>query len=262
MHQVVMNLVVNARDALSGRGRIELRTSNLHLGEDPRAPAGLSPGEYVCLSVSDDGIGMDSETRERIFEPFFTTKPDGAGTGLGLATLYGIVQQCGGGVVVDSEPGHGATFHVYLPRTRSAPRLKPAPGPPPAAGSETIVLVEDQDDVRAFVSRLLRRAGYQVIEAANGFEAIERSAGVRIHLVLADVMMPQMTGFELAHRLRESNPRLPMLFMSGYAQEGAAASEALRKLGAAYLQKPFSPEILCAKIRALLDERTPGGLAV
>jgi CheY-like chemotaxis protein len=172
MHQVVMNLAVNARDAMANQGLLTVRTSNVSFRTDSAGkPPELSAGDYVCLTVSDTGTGMDAKTRERIFEPFFTTKPDGAGTGLGLAMVYAIIQQCGGCVSVESQPGEGSTFFIYLPRTDGLVEKISASPAPPMKGSETILLVEYQDDVRGYVSKLLRRSGYNVIEARAGAEA-------------------------------------------------------------------------------------------
>jgi CheY-like chemotaxis protein len=207
------------------------------------------------LSMADTGVGMDEATCLRIFEPFFTTKESGKGTGLGLATVYGIVQQSGGSVAVDSEPGRGTTFRVYLPRVErlaEAAAVDPSAGPCP--GSETILLVEDEDMLRHFACRVLRTKGYTVLEAANGGEALLtcEQHSRRIHLVITDVVMPRMSGHELVERVKTILPQLRILYMSGYTDD-AVIRHGVYGNGSAFLQKPFTPQALLAKVREVLD---------
>ena len=208
------------------------------------------------LQVSDNGAGMDVEVQAHLFEPFFTTKPRGKGTGLGLATVYGIVRQSGGHIGVESTPGRGATFRIYLPRVDAPldPTGDPHPVAAPAAGNETVVLAEDERLVRVLAQKVLERAGYRVLVAAGGAEALalaERNDGP-IHLLLTDVVMPEMTGRELARRLTSLRPGLRVLYMSGYADE-AVAQHGVLDPGTAFLQKPFTPEALAKKVRGVLD---------
>jgi two-component system cell cycle sensor histidine kinase/response regulator CckA len=250
LEQVLLNLAVNARDAMPRGGRLTLHTENVDLAEgDARAAAG--PGRYVLLTVSDTGIGMTAEVKGRIFEPFFTTKAPGKGTGLGLATVYGIVQQSGGHVEVDSEPNRGSTFRVYLPVTAEAVRAKSDPDSRPAPqGAETLLLVEDEESVRALAARVLRDLGYTVLVAANGAEALavgEPYEGT-IHLLITDLVLPRLGGRELADRLCAHRPGLRVLFLSGYTPDTAP-----RLPGVHFLQKPFSPPELARKVRKALD---------
>ena len=256
--QVVLNLVVNARDAMPTGGRLTLETANVDLdGEYARAHLGVAPGAYVMLAVSDTGIGMDRATQARIFEPFFTTKEQGKGTGLGLATVFGIVRQAGGAVWVYSEPGKGSTFKVYLPRVDEAAtnaRSGDDAMPALARGSETILLVEDEDLVRGVTKRILVRAGYRVIEARSPHQALilaEQEAG-RIDLVLTDVIMPKMNGRQLADRLLAERPGLRILFMSGYTDD-VILQHGVLDGRAPFLQKPVSPDDLTRKVREVLD---------
>src|SRR5436309_1044541 len=246
MEQVLVNLAVNARDAMPEGGRLTIKTDNVDAG-----------GSQVLLHVSDSGVGMDEEVQAHLFEPFFTTKPRGKGSGLGLATVYGIVRQSGGHIAVDSAPGRGATFRVYLPRVEAPldPTDRPRPVTAPAAGSETILLVEDEHLVRLLARKVLERAGYRVLVAAGGAEALdlaERYAGP-IHLLLTDVVMPEMSGRELAHRLASLRPDARVLYMSGYADE-AIAQHGVLDPGTAFLQKPFTPDGLARKVREVLDQ--------
>ena len=258
MEQVLVNLVLNARDAMATGGRMTIETSNVALTE-PRLRAEnltLSAGDYVVLAVTDTGSGMDAATRAQAFEPFFTTKPKGKGTGLGLATVYGIVQQSGGGISLDSAPGRGTTVRVYLPATRAA-ATQAAPEPPPirdCAGTETILLVEDNDAVRDLTARALRRRGYTVHEARDAHEAVEwvAKADVTPHLLLTDVMMPGSSGPNLANRLLQHNPRLRVLYLSGYSDDPTAVHGDLP-----LLQKPFTPAALAERVRATLDAPAP-----
>ena len=259
LEQVLVNLMLNARDAMPGRGRVTIATVAVELDEAyalQHDDVAISRGEYVQLSVSDTGVGMPPDVQARIFEPFYTTKPVGQGTGLGLSTVYGIVKQSGGYIWVYSEAGVGTTFKVYLPRvgaTRSgaqpAERSSAARG-----GSETILIVEDEDLVRALATRSLRERGYRVIEARHGVDALRQLERQRtgVDLVILDVVMPEMGGRELARRLATLRPTLPVLFMSGYTGEDVI-QRGLLEPGAPFLQKPFTPDGLATKVREMLD---------
>ena len=261
IHQCVMNLVVNARDAMSAGGKLTIETINVEVSAgDLVSPKEASPGPYVVLSVVDTGTGIDEATRARIFEPFFTTKEMGKGTGLGLATVYGIVRQCSGFIRVESEIGQGTAFRLYFPGTHAgAERQTSASTPEAARGSETVLLVEDQKNVRAFLAEALADLGYSVVQAGSGSEAIlaaERHAGP-IHLLLTDMIMPGMNGRELAHSMQEIRPSLKVLFMSGYAGD-VGGNQAAIEPGMIYIQKPFAPEELAAKMReALMSASSP-----
>ena len=261
MNQVLVNLAINARDAMPDGGRILMETSNTHLDEGYAAQhAGVEPGPYVLLSITDTGAGMTPEVVQHLFEPFFTTKEIGMGTGLGLSTVYGIVKQAGGWIWVYSEPGRGSTFKVYLPRAGGAPEQLPAPVSAAESlhGTETVLVVEDQPEVRKLTLAMLGSQGYRLLEAASGSEALSLCARhpEPIHLLITDVVMPGMTGRELATRLLALRPSLKTLYTSGYTanaigQEGALAP------GVAYLPKPFSPVQLAAKVREVLLEPAP-----
>ncbi len=251
LEQVIVNLVVNARDAMPKGGRITVETANVELEEEyARTHVGVRPGSYVMLAVSDTGIGMDAETQSHIFEPFFTTKEPGKGTGLGLATVYGIVKQSDGHIRVHSQPGKGTTIKIYFPLV-DAPLAPAGPGAPlgqAPEGAETILLVEDQADVRHLVRRVLQSAGYTVLDTSTPRDALElagRHTGP-IHLVLTDVVMPQMSGRALADLLKRRCPDIRVLYMSGNA-EGRLAP------GTTYLQKPFTPDKLVRTVREVLD---------
>ncbi len=255
--QVLMNLVVNARDAMPDGGILTIETANAVLDESYAAGyADLQPGRYVMLSVSDTGIGMDRETQERIFEPFFTTKPEDRGTGLGLATVYGIVSQSGGHIYVYSEPGEGTVFKVYLPLLESgeAADLDERAGSEDLTGRETILLVEDEDIVRDLIATVLRRHGHSVLTAPDADEALEIAAGYdgQIDIMVTDVVMPGDSGPELARAMAQIRPEMPVLFISGYAENMVARQGVLQE-GVHYLQKPFDPEKLLRKIRAVLS---------
>jgi PAS domain S-box-containing protein len=259
--QVLINLVVNARDALPGGGEITIQTSNVDLGEEDAAEHdGVKPGPYVMLAVSDSGAGMSDEVRTHLFEPFFTTKPPGKGTGLGLATCYGVVKQAGGDIQAESEPGHGSTFRIFLPRVN---QLLPADdgsgdGEMPG-GTETVLVVEDERAVRELASRVLRRLGYRVLEAVNGEQALAVAAQHpgRIDLLFTDVVMPQMGGKELAEKFRAVRPATPVLFTSGYTAD-SVVRDGIMEHAIAFLTKPFSPPMLARKVREVLDEVRAG----
>ncbi|MBX6366011.1 MAG: response regulator [Gemmatimonadetes bacterium] len=256
IEQVIMNLVVNARDAMPDGGRLVIETANARLGANhPRKYGYVRPGAYVLLAVEDTGHGMDERTRAQAFEPFFTTKEVGKGTGLGLATVYGIVKQSNGFIWVDSELGRGTRFEIYLPRVDEEPEaLRPAveAGERLCQGSETILLVEDEEAVRSLATGVLRRSGYTVLEADCGEEALRlaRAADRRIDLLVTDVVMPRMSGKEVADALLADDPSLPVLFISGYAADALQAGFHPRH---GFLQKPFTPDVFSRAVRALLD---------
>jgi signal transduction histidine kinase len=256
IEQVVMNLVVNARDAMPDGGRIALSTSNTDMDEAyVRDHLGSRPGPYVLLQVSDTGHGMDPETQAHIFEPFFTTKEKGKGTGLGLATAYGVVKQSGGYIWVNSRPGGGTTFYVFLPRVDPLEETERAPIAeiPPGFAGETILLVEDQEAVRHLMREVLEMSGYIVLEAASGREALRVSAEHKapIRLMVTDVVMPGMTGTDLGRQLRAQRPEMKVLYVSGYADD-ALHDEVLDE-GAMFLQKPVKGAELERVVRKLLE---------
>jgi PAS domain S-box-containing protein len=258
--QVLLNLALNARDAMPRGGSIAIETFRARLDEPyARRKAGTSvrPGEYVVLAVSDTGHGMNQDTMSHIFEPFFTTKGTGRGTGLGLATVYGIVKQSEGYVWVYSEPGQGTTFKIYLPiRTGTAATPVEAPAPPRSKTGERVLLVEDEAQVRAIMKRALETAGYEVLDTANAADALDlaRAAGP-IHLLLTDVVMPGMNGRELAARLGELMPQVPVLFTSGYT-DGEIERRGLLRPGSAFIQKPVTPDALVQAVRERLEATT------
>jgi nitrogen-specific signal transduction histidine kinase len=256
MEQVVMNLVVNARDAMPGGGRLTLRTRAVEVPPGADGSDGIPPGPYAVLEVSDTGCGMDEHVKAHLFEPFFTTKDLHKGTGLGLATVYGIVNQTGGHIRVQSEPGRGATFRIYLPR-----REPEAPvahvvveGRAESGRRETVLLVEDEDAVRSMVRQILQNNSYTVLEARDGDEALRVSAGWpdAIHLMVTDVIMPQMNGHQLADRLLPQRAGMKVLFMSGYTDD-AMVRQNVADSGRPFLQKPFTPSVLASKVREVLD---------
>jgi two-component system cell cycle sensor histidine kinase/response regulator CckA len=260
MEHVMLNLAVNARDAMPSGGRLTIGTEAVELheaGPDPRA-ATLPAGPYVMLTVTDTGCGMDEETRARAFEPFFTTKEAGKGSGLGLAMVYGIVQQSGGSVWIDSTPGQGTTFHVYLPRVTAAADATADAAPTAASlsGHETILMVEDDELVRQISVLTLERQGYHVLVARDGAEALARAQEYQgpIHLLITDVIMPRLSGQDLAASMRTSFPQLRVLYISGYADEGPAR-RTVADPDAFFLQKPFIATALAAKVREVLGPR-------
>jgi PAS domain S-box-containing protein len=264
IEQVVMNLVVNSRDAMPDGGRVRVETANVDVDEAfarANVGLGLSAGPHVTLAVSDTGVGIEPQIRDKIFEPFFTTKGPGKGTGLGLPTVFGIVKQSGGGLLVESEPGAGATFRAYFPRSdvgappREAPRPAAQPSP---TGSETVLVVEDDEQVRALVGRVLKRHGYEVLEARGPQEALSivaagAAATARpIHLLLTDVVMPELNGRELAARVRARRPEVAVLFMSGYSDH-LLDRDGVLEAGLNFLPKPITPAALVRAVRAALD---------
>jgi PAS domain S-box-containing protein len=255
--QVIMNLVVNARDAMPEGGTLTIETKNVHLDEEyARLHMEAQPGPYVMLAVSDSGAGMDEETLSHLFEPFFTTKETGKGTGLGLATVYGIVKQSGGHIGVYSEVGRGTTFKVYLPLSEEAVETGSTfqATPELLRGRETILIVEDADVVRNLAREVLSQSGYTVLEARDGKEALrvcQQHEGP-IHLLLTDVVMPGMSGCEVAEQLASLRPEMKVLYMSGYT-DNAIVRHGVLESGIAYLQKPFSPAALTQKVREALD---------
>ena len=264
MTQVLMNLAVNARDAMPSSGHLVIETAHLDLDQNSvKEHPEVEPGPYVQLTISDSGIGMDEATKSHIFEPFFTTKKSEQSTGLGLATVYGIVKQAGGSIWVYSEPGKGTTFKVYLPQVNEGiPIQESKPEIESLRGDETILVVEDQADIRKLAQQILEGYGYQVLTAANGGEALlqaERHVGP-IQLMLTDVVMPRMTGRELADRLKPLRPAMKVLYMSGYT-DNVVVHRGIVDLGVAYLQKPFTPVGLAAKVREVLVRpgHHPGG---
>jgi PAS domain S-box-containing protein len=257
MEQIIMNLAVNARDAMPCGGQLTIETENVELDNAyARKHALVQPGPYVMLAVSDTGCGMDADTQARIFEPFFTTKGLGNGTGLGLATVDGIVKQSGGNVWVYSELGKGTTLKIYLPRVEKPSEL-PEPGAAPAEllrGSETVLLVEDDEMVRALAQAILERCGYHVLAARNVHDALRfaQEGPGQIHLLLTDTIMPVMNGPELAKRFQSIRPETKVLFMSGYTDKVISYTAALEP-GTAFLQKPFTPQTLTHKVHEVLN---------
>ncbi len=257
MEQVLMNLAVNARDAMPDGGQLIIETSKVSLdAQFEWHHSGLLKGNYVVLSITDTGIGMDDDTKEHVFEPFFTTKEKAKGTGLGLATVYGIVKQSGGHIWVDSEKGKGTTFKIYLPmikRKKSSPNAD-APVSESKAGNETILVVEDEFMVRELVCDSLKNSGYTILEASNGKEAIEMFTknSKKIDLILTDVIMPAMSGRKMVEILQKKYPGINALYMSGYTDD-AIIKHGVLEPGMAYIQKPFSPKALIQKVQEVLE---------
>jgi len=258
LEQVIMNLAVNARDAMPNGGKLTLETANVDLDDayaDDHYPARAGP--FVMLAVSDTGIGMSEETQAHMFEPFFTTKEKGKGTGLGLATVYGIIKQSGGFIWVYSEVGHGTTFKLYLPRVEELAERASAPAQLPARpprGTETVLVVEDEAPVRSVARQVLERHGYTVLEAPSAEAALDLAARYSgaIHLLLTDVVMPGLNGRELASRLADLRPDARVIFMSGYTDE-AVTRHGVLEPGSAYVQKPFTPDAIVRRVRDVLD---------
>jgi len=261
LEQVIMNLVVNARDAMPRGGTLTIETAVVHLDESFSAKRlGVRPGKHVVIAISDTGIGMDEKTQSHLFEPFFTTKSAGQGTGLGLATAYGIIRQSGGAIAFQSELGKGTTARIYLPVAeprKRTPQVDEATLQAPVNGAETILVVEDETRVRKLMAGVLSARGYRVIEATRGEEALrlaqEQSGG--IDLAVVDVVMPEMSGPEFVRRLRPMCPEMRVLFISGYTDE-AIVHHGIEESGAAFLQKPFLPDGLARKVRQVLDSRS------
>jgi len=259
IEQVILNLAMNARDAMPDGGRLAIETRHIEISSaDPRLREAVLPGRYVVLVVLDTGVGMDSETQARMFEPFFTTKEPGKGTGLGLATVYGIVKQTGGWTRVKSEPGQGTAFEIYLPEAEREERpvigdkRKDAASVP--TGNETVLVVEDEDGIREVACEFLQSLGYKALDAVDGAEALRIAEGHEdlIHLLVTDIVMPKMGGRELVHRLREVRPELKVLFMSGYPEHPSLSSDSVGQ-SAVVLEKPFSREALGRMVRKVLD---------
>jgi CheY-like chemotaxis protein len=254
-----LNLALNARDAMPQGGTLTISSANVLLAEGDNRPfPGMAPGPYVLLAVSDTGIGMNKEVHAHLFEPFFTTKEPGKGTGLGLSTVYGIIQQSDGYIAVDTEVDKGTTFRIFLPMvpTPAPPADVAAVGAAVFGGTETILLVEDDKDVRVLAATILRDLGYNVLEAENADEALKTIEHYvpAIHLILTDVVMPGMAGPELLQRVKSTSPAIKTLLMSGYG-DSHAADQRISEPGFASIQKPFTPEALGAKVRAILDQR-------
>jgi CheY-like chemotaxis protein len=257
IEQILINFAVNSRDAMPHGGQFTIETRNVDWEESfPRGAGEIRPGPYVLLRVSDTGLGMDEATRARIFEPFFTTKEVGKGTGLGLSTVYGIVKQSNGHIEVESEPGKGTTFKVYLPRILAEPpavvagqRMLPLPG-----GTEVILLAEDQPNLRSQWGMALRSAGYTVMEACDGEEGVRVSSEHcgPIQLLVTDVVMPKKNGRQLAEELARGRPRMKVLYVSGYTDDVVIRHHVL-EAETPFLQKPFTPSLLIQKVRAVLD---------
>jgi nitrogen-specific signal transduction histidine kinase len=260
IEQVLLNLAVNARDAMPRGGHLTIETANVQLDENyTRTHVEVQPGPFVMLAVTDTGCGMDAATQARIFEPFFTTKGPDKGTGLGLATVYGIVKQSGGSIYVYSEVGRGTSFKVYLPRHEEVPAASKDANFIPrtergSQGQETLLIVEDDNSVRALTRTVLRSYSYDVIEAADADDALRcvSQQARPIHLLVTDLVMPGMSGRELAERLKAVRPEMKVLYVSGYTDD-AVVRHGLLEAEVAFLQKPFTPSALASKVREVLD---------
>ena len=260
LEQAIVNLATNARDAMPKGGHLLIETSAVTLDVSyTNTHIGVRPGDYVMIAVSDNGQGIDAETRRRVFEPFFTTKEKGSGTGLGLAMVYGIVKQAGGDIWVYSEVGTGTTFKLYFPKVSGPGVEERKAGEAEPEGVETILVVEDEQGVRDLTTKMLKRLGYHVLAAASGAEALEVAKAHRgsIALAVTDVVMPNMSGAELAEELRRTLPGIKVVFISGYT-ENAISQHGVLEEGVAFLAKPFSREALAKKLRDILGERRPG----
>jgi len=260
IEQVIMNLALNARDAMPSGGKLVIETVTMDLHAASAAALDLPPGTYVVATVTDNGCGIDPAVQPKVFDPFFTTKERGKGTGLGLSTAYGIVRQSGGAIAVDSALGKGTSFRIYLPESEeeeASPLSKRASLAPPR-GSETVLLAEDEEGLRTVLAKALARAGYVVLEARGGEDAVRLFAAnaESIALLVTDIVMPGMGGQELALELRRRNPRLPVLFTSGHV-ERVSPRELVSIGGAAFLPKPVSVKRLARAVRSLLDGRPP-----
>jgi len=258
VEQVLMNLSVNARDAMPRGGKLVIETQNVDfIGSAVGRPLSMQPGSYVMLVVSDTGCGMDDYTRSHVFEPFFTTKEHGKGTGLGLSTVYGIVKQANGEILLDSKQDQGTTFTIYFPRVQDRTSTASEAGSQSSmthSGTETLLLVEDEPAIRALAGDILRRTGYKVLEARHGVEALLTGSQYlgTIDLLITDVIMPQMSGGEVAERLVHERPDMKVLYISGYTDD-TIIHHGVVKEGTAFLQKPFSPDALIHKVRQVLD---------
>jgi signal transduction histidine kinase/CheY-like chemotaxis protein len=253
IEEVIVNLATNARDAMLNGGKLVVETANLSLEGHAAERLGMKPGPCVMLAFSDNGIGMDAETRSRLFEPFFTTKERGKGSGLGLSTVYGVIKQAGGQVTVYSQPNCGTIFEIYLPRVHGPVAERPPAARRPAKGSETILLVDDEEGVRKLCCAVLQAHGYNVLEADNGEAALaayDKNAH-KVDMLLTDVVMRQMDGFELGRKLWQQTPGLKILYMSGYRDTAGVTEPG--QAPAPFLHKPFTPDILLAKVREVLD---------
>jgi CheY-like chemotaxis protein len=264
LEQVILNLVVNARDAMPYGGHLSLSTEVRTLQEEERwGGEALPAGTYMALVVRDDGIGMPADVLSRLFEPFFTTKDREKGTGLGLATVHGIVHQSGGGLRVESAPGQGSTFTILLPRTESAESAKTLPASPlpdaqdpvAANGSEVVLVVEDEQNIREPITEILGSRGYTVLAAGDAAEALALSESypAPIHLLITDMIMPGMSGSQLAGFLGNARPDLRVLYMSGYPEK-TIAQDGFLQPGQSFLQKPFPPGVLLTTVRSVLDQ--------
>ncbi len=262
IEQVIVNLAINARDAMSAGGRLTIETANVDLDESyARTNPGASPGPHVMLAVSDTGDGMEAPTLARIFEPFFSTKEQGRGTGLGLATVYGIVKQSGGYISVHSEPARGSSFKVYLPRIQASPEPRSpgrATGEPAPGGTETILLVEDECALRLLVREILEAAGYSVLSAASPEEALSaaQSQSRPIHALLTDVVLQRLSGRDLADRITALHPEIGVLYMSGYTHE-VIDHHGVLEPGVNFIPKPFTADAVLRRLRGVLDGAAP-----
>jgi len=259
MEQVIMNLAVNSRDAMPNGGKLTIETKNVELDKNYFRSQGVEeqPGLYVMMAVKDTGIGIDKEIQQRIFEPFYTTKGINKGTGLGLSTVYGIIKQNQGFIWVYSEPGHGSTFKIYLPKNEKTEWIKGKGRTPieKLSGSETILIVEDDDRLRKLLRITLEKYGYKVLDAGNGEEAIEicNSYDGIIQLMITDVVMPKMNGKEAVDRIQPLYPKMKVIFMSGYTDD-AISHHGVLEPGLNFIEKPFKHEQLALKIREVLCE--------